>query len=87
VPITSLQLRVTGIIKLDNEATDATSKTLVSIAGAPSKIYKVGDHLPLGVKIYAITPTAVILENSGQLEKLLLPRASLHFRGTDKESA
>lgn len=87
MPITSLQLRVTGIIKVEAEQNSALSKAMISIAGQPSKIYRVGDILPLGVKIYGITQDAVVLENDGRLEKLPLPRPPLHFRSVkSKES-
>lgn len=80
VPITNLQLRVTGIVKVNSEQHGNVSKAYISIASQPSKIYQVGDSLPYGVKVYAIAPHAVILENNGQLEKLLLPRENLIFK-------
>lgn len=79
VPITNLQLRVTGIVKVEGDESNTFSKAYISISGQPSKIYQVGDHLPYGVKIYAILPDAVILENDGHLEKLPLPREPLQF--------
>lgn len=83
IPITSLKLRVTGIVlseeqKEPNHTT--SSKAMISMAGHPSKIYKTGDMLPLGVKVYAITASSVILENDGRLEKLPLPRQTLQFK-------
>jgi len=83
VPITNLQLRVTGIVKEINDAA-AASKVYISIAGGAGKIYRVGDKLPYGVNIYDITPSMVILENNGQLEKLPLPRESLQFKPQNK---
>lgn len=74
VPITNLQLRVTGIVKGN------PSKATISIAGEPSQIFQVGDDLPDGVKIYEIMPDAVILENEGKLERLPLPREPLQFK-------
>lgn len=79
MPISSLQLRVTGIIK--NES-DAASKALISIAGSPSKIYHTGERIE-GIKIYAITPEAVVLDNNGKLEKLPLPRPALLFKNRE----
>jgi type II secretory pathway component PulC len=84
VPITSLQLRVTGIVKVDNEQGKEVSKAYISSAGAPSKIYEVGDSMPYGVKVHDITPDAVILENDGKLEKLPLPREPLAFKPRDE---
>ncbi|EKD71207.1 MAG: hypothetical protein ACD_46C00246G0006 [uncultured bacterium] len=80
VPISSLQLRVTGIVKIDPEQEDNKSKAYISIQGQPSKIYEKGDDLPYGVKVYDITSDAVILENNGHLEKLPLPREKLEFK-------
>lgn len=84
VPVTSLQLRVTGIVKIDTEDNDVISKAYISVSGKPSKIYQTGDRLPDGVKIYAITDDTVILENEGRLEKLPLPREKLIFKPRDE---
>lgn len=80
MPITNLQLRITGIVKVNNEQGNSVSKAYISIEGQPSKIYQVGDSLPYGVKVYEITNDSVILENNGHLEKLPLPREKLQFR-------
>jgi type II secretory pathway component PulC len=85
IPITSLELRITGIVKIATEQNNTLSKALISIAGQPSKIYQVGDRLPMGVKVYAITPDAVVLENDSRLEKLPLPRKKVEFRAPSKE--
>lgn len=83
VPITNLQFRVTGIVKSDNES----SKAYISIANQPSKIVRTGDSLPYGVKVYAITKDAIILENEGRLEKLPLPREPLEFKPRHAEES
>jgi general secretion pathway protein C len=80
MPITNLQLRVTGIVKVDTEKYGAFSKAYISISGQPSKIYEIGDTLPYGVKVYDITSDTVILENDGHFEKLPLPREPLKFK-------
>lgn len=80
VPITNLELRVTGIVKTEAKNTESLSKAYISIAGKPSKIYQVGDSLPYGVKVYDISSDAIILENDGHLEKLPLPRDRLEFK-------
>jgi type II secretory pathway component PulC len=82
MPITNLQLRVTGIVKTNNQH---ASKAYLSISGQLSKIVKVGDHLPDGVKIYDISKNAVVLENNGRLEKLPLPREKLVFKKRQNE--
>lgn len=79
VPITNLQLRVTGIVKSFHEA-NGGSKAYISISGQPGKIFQVGDNLPYGVKVYEITPDTVILQNDGRLEKLPLPREKIKFK-------
>ncbi len=78
VPISSLQLRVTGIVKF--AGSQDNSKAYISISGQPGKIYQQGDRLPYGVKIYSIASDAVILENDGHLEKLPLARPPLQFK-------
>ena len=80
VPVSSLQLKVTGIATTTGDAALTHSKAYISTSGQPSKIYKVGDEVTYGVKIHDITPFAVILENNGKLEKLPLPRESLEFK-------
>lgn len=79
MPITNLQMSVTGIVKVATQS-GLTSKAYLSIDGAPGKIYKLGDVLPNGVKIYSISDDAVILENDGEFEKLPLPREKLKFK-------
>jgi general secretion pathway protein C len=84
MPITNLQLRVTGIAREANAQGENISRAYVSIAGAPSRIFQVGQSLPDGVKINDITPDTVILENGGKLEKLPLPREKLQFKSRGK---
>jgi type II secretory pathway component PulC len=85
MPITNLQLRVTGIVKVETEDAKSVSKAYISISGQPGKIYQAGDSLPYGVKVYDITPDTVILENDGHLEKLPLPRERLQFKQRNTE--
>lgn len=77
VPLSSLQFKVSGIVKTE---ISKDSKVYISLAGGGSKIFHVGDKLPYGVKVYEITPDAVILENDGHLEKLTLTRDKLQFK-------
>lgn len=83
MPITNLQLNITGIVKTDN----AHSKVYISISGQPGKIYQMGDSLPYGVKIADISTNAVILENDGHLEKLPLAREPLIFKPLPEEES
>jgi type II secretory pathway component PulC len=80
VPITDLELTITGIVKVNKEENGVFSKVYISMSGQPSKIYQVGDSLPYGVKIYDITDDTVILENGGKLEKLPMKREPLQFK-------
>jgi type II secretory pathway component PulC len=83
VPISSLHLQVTGIVKVENGQEEHDSKVYLSISGQPSKIYRIGDNVS-GVKIYSITPDTVILENNGRFEKLPLHREKLQFKPFQK---
>lgn len=80
VPISSLHLQVTGIVKIENNQDDKGSKVYLSTSGQPSKIYRIGDSVSSGVKIYSIESDAVILENNGRFEKLPLQREPLQFK-------
>lgn len=82
LPITSLQIRLVGVIKAVPEA---LSHVIISEEGKPGKVYQVGDTLPSsGVKIHSITQDGVVLENDGHLEKLPLQRTPLQFQGEPK---
>lgn len=81
LPITSLQLRLIGVIK---SQPDSFSKVIISEANQPGKVYGIGDTLPAGVTVYAIGEDGVVLENGGRLEKLPLPRPPLLFNGMPK---
>lgn len=81
LPVTSLQLRLIGIVQAYPEN---KSSVIISEAGQPGKVYLVGDTLPVGVKIDAITGDGVILQNAGHLEKLPLQRQTLSFQGMPK---
>jgi type II secretory pathway component PulC len=81
LPITSLQLHLTGIIK-DSE--DNASKVIISEAGQPGKIYSIGDALTEGIKIYSINEDGAVLEHGGRLEKLPLARTRLQFQEKPK---
>jgi hypothetical protein len=78
MPISSLQFRVIGIAKVSDQPEH--SKAYISVAGNSGKIFRIGDLLPYGVRVYDITNDTVILENNGQLEKLPIPRDSLVFK-------
>lgn len=85
VPITNLQLRITGIVLMDNNEYHTDSKAYISMGEQMSKAYRIGDTIADRVKIYDITPDAVILENDKQIEKLPLPREKLTFKPRSRE--
>ena len=67
LPVTSLQLRLVGVIKT---ISDQSSKVIISEADKPGKVYQIGDGLPSGVKVYNITQDGVVLDNAGRLSAL-----------------
>ena len=77
LPITSLQLRLIGIV---HAVPENKSSVMISEANQIGKVYLVGDTLPVGVKVDAITEDGVILENAGRLEKLPLQRMPISFQ-------
>lgn len=81
LPITSLQLKLVGVVKAEPEK---FSRVIISEGGKSGKVYRVGDTLTGGVKINSITEDGVILENEGRFEKLPLRRAPLQFQGMPK---
>lgn len=81
LPITSLQLRLIGVIKSEPEK---FSRVIISEGGKPGKVYQVGDTLSGEVKINLITKDGVVLENGGRYEKLPLQRTPLQFQGMPK---
>lgn len=82
LPITSLQLRLVGVVR---SIPENLSSVIISEASQAGKVYFVGDMLPVGVKVNAITEDGVILENAGRLEKLPLQRQPLSFQGMPKK--
>lgn len=81
LPITSLQLRLIGIVQANPAS---ASRVIISEAGQPGKIYQAGDSLSSDVHIKIITTNSVILENGGHIEKLPLSRQPLLFQGMPK---
>jgi type II secretory pathway component PulC len=79
VPVTSLQLRLVGVIK-----SEKISRVIISESGQPGKVYSIGDSLPSGITVNSVVDDGVILDNGGHLEKLPLQRKSLTFQGVPK---
>lgn len=81
LPVTSLQLALTGVIKNSN---NNLSKAIISTAGQPGKVYAVGEEVATGIKINAINADGIVLEHAGQFEKLPLARSALTFNDKPK---
>ncbi len=78
MPITSSQLRLTGIIQLGSEEDEnAFSKAIISVQGGIGKVFQVGDVVQDGVKLTGIQADAAVLDNNGHSERLPLQRARL----------
>jgi type II secretory pathway component PulC len=80
VPVSNLELHVTGIAKSTAKDKTGISSAYISISNQPSKIFHVGDVVYAGVKLYDISDDAVVLQNNGKLEKLPLKRTKLEFK-------
>jgi type II secretory pathway component PulC len=78
LPVTSLELRLVGIVQAEPES---ASRVIISESGRPGKIYQAGDSLLSGIRIKTVLSDGVILENGGRMEKLPLSRPPLTFQG------
>jgi type II secretory pathway component PulC len=76
LPVTSLQLRLTGVII---QAHNNLSRVIISEGGQPGKIYSIGEEVAAGIKINAINDDGIVLEHGGHFEKLPLARTGLTF--------
>ncbi|MDX1901172.1 MAG: type II secretion system protein N [Gammaproteobacteria bacterium] len=84
LPGTRLQAVLSGVMMASPEQ---NSEAIISVAGQPAKVYRVGDALSgMSVRVHSITNDGVILENGGHLEKLSLERSPLEFHGLPKSS-
>jgi hypothetical protein len=81
LPITSLQLHLTGILTSGNKE---TAKVIISQNGQVGKVFALGDAIASGIKINAINEDGIVLEHGGKLEKLPLARAPLEFQAAPK---
>lgn len=82
LPITSLQLHLTGILTAGGTS---EAKVIISQSGQRGKIYTLGDAIASGIKINAINEDGVVLEHGGKLEKLPLTRIPLEFQSAPKK--
>lgn len=80
---TKLNLKLHGIVAYKSKAGFA----LISSNNGRQKVYEKGDELEKGVKLKAIFPEKVVLDNNGEDEDLLLPVKKLKDKGKSKSVA
>ena len=70
----ALRVRVTplGVISAD----DGRGAALLSIEGGPARAYRVGQQLAPGVVLHGVGPSAVRIDQDGEVEVIGLPDAS-----------
>lgn len=78
LPVTSLQLRLEGVMM---GLPEQFSRVIISRGSQSGKVYYIGDHVISGVIVHSIMQDGVVLDNHGRLEKLSLPRLALSFQG------
>ncbi len=76
VPDTSLNLTLVGLIAA---TPSSASQAIIAISDAQQKVYRKGDTLPGGAKLYKILSDRVILSREGRYEALKLPEQQLNF--------
>lgn len=76
IPLSSLNLRITGIFYQKNAQ---LSRVMITNANGVAQFYKKDDPVTNDVILYEIRPNSVILERNGELEKLTLPDRELQF--------
>ena len=75
-----LDLKVVGILfSLQEKA----SHVIIQWPGGGERMVKVGDALPGGTVVKRITREGVLIERSGELERLKLPKESLTFEAPE----
>lgn len=70
IPLTTLNLQLLGIFYQPDQSAGAV---IISDAGQPGKLYKVGDNIPQGASLVKILRYSILLNNNGRVERLLLP--------------
>jgi type II secretory pathway component PulC len=81
LPVTSAQLRLTGILR---NPENNSSRVIISSSGQTGKIFSIGDEVLSGIKINAVNDDSVVLERGGRFEKLPLVRTALLFKEQPK---
>jgi general secretion pathway protein C len=70
-PQSNIPLVLTGIIAADDPE---NGLAILGENAAAAKVFAVGDNLPGGVKLHSVYADYVVIDRSGTLEKLVLPR-------------
>lgn len=76
LPVTELNLELQGILF---STTPSKAQALIAFPGQAPKVYHKGDQLLGNVVIKQILQNSVILDQNGNLEKLLLKKPELQF--------
>lgn len=78
-PQTQMNLRLAGTIASDDPA---KGYAIIGESGGPAKFYSTGDAVPGGARLHAVYADRVIIDRSGQLESLTLPRLNPNPRAS-----
>ena len=70
-PLTSMALVLSGVIA---DLDEKRGFAILGPSAAAMKVYSVGDTLPGGARLHAVLPDRVLLDRSGSIESLPLPR-------------
>lgn len=68
IPLTTLNLQLLGVFYQPGH----DSAVIISDAGQPGKLYKVGDGIPEGASLVKILQYSILLNNNGRIERLPL---------------
>lgn len=76
IPESRANIRLLGIMLAKPLA---KSQAIIDIGGGREKIYRKGEKLPDGSKVYRILPDGMLIMRKGRLESLSLPDDALEF--------
>ncbi len=85
LPETPLDLQLRGIAS--GTQSDQEGHAIIVDGGGRQWVYKVGDEVPGGAVVKAITPQQVVLERNGQNEALSLPQLRQQRAGSTNRQA
>lgn len=76
IPASESALQLVGIMK----AEPLEQSQVIILTNQEEKVYQLGQTLPNGAVLKQILDDAVVIEQSGRLERLLLPKTELEFK-------